>query len=123
MPERPGAKRFSFPKEERILKQEDFARVRKLGKRVSTKSFTLFFLPNGLDRRRLGLSVSARVGNAVVRNRLKRLLREFFRLNKAAFPPSADVLISVKSPNFIKGLKDVEDELGPALSKRPGTGA
>lgn len=66
--------------------------------------------------RRLGLIVGRHAGCAARRNRLKRLLREFFRLNKEAFPLSADIVISVKKENiFVKNYKDVEAELSAAL--------
>ncbi len=107
----------SFAKSERLLKPAEFVKARKLGTRFHTRSFTLFILPNGLGRRRLGLSVSARVGNSVRRNRIKRLLREFFRLNKNSFPDETDILISVKNAENVKGLREVKEELGPALGK------
>ena len=65
---------------------------------------------------RLGLSVSARTGNAVRRNRLKRLIREFFRLKRATLQPGLDILIVVKSGNRIRGLRDVEEELSFLLT-------
>jgi ribonuclease P protein component len=102
---------FSFPKGERILKPDDFSRVRKTGKRVSTRSLTVYMLPTEAGVRRLGLSVSSRVGNSVVRNRVKRLLREAFRLNKGSFPGSSDILVSVKSAAWIKDLNDCKQEL------------
>lgn len=102
---------LSFPKGERILKPGDFIRVRKTGKRVSTKSLTVYILRTGSGSRRLGLSVSSRVGNAVARNRIKRLLREAFRLNKESLPRSSDILVSVKSTEGIKDLNDCKREL------------
>lgn len=52
--------------------------------------------PNGLDHPRLGLTVSRKVGGAVVRNRIRRRLREAYRHNKDRFPPGYDVVIGVK---------------------------
>jgi len=66
--------------------------------------------------RRLGLIVGRHAGCAARRNRLKRLLREFFRLNKEAFPLSADIVISVRKENtFVENYKDVEAELSTAF--------
>ncbi|MCC6503511.1 MAG: ribonuclease P protein component [Deltaproteobacteria bacterium] len=109
------AEDLSFSKEDRLLKPEEFARVRKGGRRLVTRGFTLYILANGLGRTRLGLSVSAKTGNAVKRNRIKRLLREFFRLNTLLFPESADVLVTVKSHTHISGLSDLTGEIGGAL--------
>jgi ribonuclease P protein component len=115
------AKDLSFSKENRLLKPEEFAGVRKGGRRLSTRGFTLYILVNGLGRTRLGLSVSAKTGNAVKRNRVKRLLREFFRHNTALFPESTDVLVTVKSLAHIKGLDDLTQEIGGVLrSARSG---
>lgn len=104
-------KEFSFSKGERLLKPAEFTKVRKSGKRHTTRSFTFYILPNGLDKRRIGLSVSARAGGAVQRNRIKRLLREFFRLSKNSFPASSDILVTVKTAFDVKTYRDVEAEL------------
>lgn len=109
------AEDLSFTKEDRLLKPGEFARVRKAGKRLTTRGFTLYILANGLGRSRLGLSVSAKTGGAVKRNRVKRLLREFFRQNATLFPGSADILVSVRSLGHTGGLADLAEELGGAL--------
>lgn len=53
--------------------------------------------PNGLNRSRLGLAVGRRAGNAVMRNRLKRLVREAFRLSHAEIAPGLDIVVSVRA--------------------------
>lgn len=55
---------------------------------------TAFFRPNGLPRSRLGITTPARLGKAVLRNRVKRRLREFFRLNQAAIPGGWDIVVN-----------------------------
>lgn len=54
---------------------------------------TIFFLPNGLDRKRLGVTVSKKIGNAVVRNQAKRKIREIFRHMKNRIDPAMDVVV------------------------------
>ena len=55
--------------------------------------FTVFFLPNGLDRKRLGVIASKKTGNAVVRNLAKRKIREVFRQIKGHIEPAIDIVI------------------------------
>jgi len=110
-------KPYSFTKKERLLKKQDFIDAAKKGKKFYTKNFTIFIKPNKLGIRRLGLSVSRKVGRAVKRNRIKRLLREFFRLNKELFPPSSDVSMSVRQGCSPEGYRDVAEELTPFLLK------
>jgi ribonuclease P protein component len=86
----------SFGKDERIRKKRDYLTVYQQGVRSSSRHFTMIAHQNPLGRKRLGITVSKKVGNAVKRNRLKRLLREFFRLNKERFPPSRDIVITAR---------------------------
>ncbi len=102
-----------FTKKERLKKTCDFIRARKEGRRYSTRNFVIYVVPNNTGQRRFGLSVGAHVGGAVKRNRIKRLLREFFRLNKDLFPTSSDIVVSVKKGINIddKNYRDVRKEL------------
>src|SRR5690606_13824276 len=70
--------------------------------------------PNGLPHNRLGLSVSRRVGTAVRRNRIKRLLREAFRLNQHDWPTGLDLVVGVR-PHEPQGLEDYARMLGTAV--------
>ena len=82
-----------FPKQVRLRKSAEFERVYN-GKVYSADDVLVMqCLPNGLDHCRLGLSVSRKVGNAVVRNRWKRLIREAFRLNQSELQMSLDLVI------------------------------
>lgn len=108
----------TFGKDERLLRSEDFQNAKTKGKRRSTRSFTVWLAPNNLIKTRLGLAVSARCGGAPVRNRIKRLLREFFRLNKERIHASMDIFISVKSDQTIKAYSDVATELESVICKK-----
>lgn len=85
---------------QRLRSRADFNRPRTLGFSADCAGFLCRFLPPAeaarLPARRLGVIASRRVGNAVVRNRAKRLFREVFRKNQAALPPACDVIIIVR---------------------------
>ena len=66
---------------------------------------------NDKDAKRLGLVVGRKVGGAVARNRVKRLIREFFRLNKEKMPESSDLIVLAKENIEIKGYGEVFNEL------------
>jgi len=85
--------KFSFTKRERLLNRGDFVNLNRLGKRQHTTHFTVIYRRNDLGINRLGITASKKTGNAVKRNRVKRLVREFFRLNKYHFPQGYDLVI------------------------------
>jgi ribonuclease P protein component len=87
---------FSLTKAERILKRSDFNRLSKFGEKLQDRHFIVLFCPGQTNRARLGITVSRKVGNAVKRNRIKRLSREFFRLNRKLLGGNWDVNIIAK---------------------------
>ena len=88
---------FSLTKGERLLRPSQFRRLTEDGNRIDSDFFIIVYAANGLGRLRLGITVSKRVGRAVIRNRVKRLVREYFRQHKGIFSDSYDVNVIVKS--------------------------
>jgi len=89
-------KEYSYRKLERINKRSRFIAIYQQGVWSSSKNFTAIKCGNTLGVKRLGLTVTKKVGNAVKRNRIKRLIREFFRRNKSLFQAEQDVIIMAK---------------------------
>jgi ribonuclease P protein component len=82
-----------FRRSERLLTGSDFAAVFRRGRRFRSGRLEFIFLANNLDRSRLGLVISRKCGNAVLRNRFKRILRELFRLKKGKISRPVDIVI------------------------------
>ena len=86
---------------ERIRNKKDFSEIYKKGRRLKGQYFVLVFAPNGLNYSRLGVVVSKKVGQATVRNRVKRRFRELFRRNKALLPGNFD-LVLIARPEVVQ---------------------
>ena len=112
----PSSKRFRFPASRRLHGRREFARVYAGRVRTSAGPLVVHGRPNGLEHHRLGLSVSKRVGIAVVRNRIKRLVREAFRLNQRAWPGGYDIVVVVR-PHEPATLGQYEQMLLSALGR------
>lgn len=108
-------------KEEKLLKSIEFKSALSRGSGTSTEHFKVLICPNTLSRWRLGITASRKIGSAVKRNRVKRLLREFFRLHKLQLPLSTDILFIAKPGADKLDYKGLRDELTCILLKpRPG---
>jgi ribonuclease P protein component len=86
-----------FPPASRIRRPGEFKQIYAAGRRLGNEFFTANAQPNALPGARLGLSVAVRtMGSAVARNRVRRLIRESFRLNQSTVPP-LDIIIGVRA--------------------------
>ncbi len=79
-----------------IKKSYEFSKIYATNKKFFTRYFILYIIPNNLQTIRLGVVASKKTGNAIVRNRLKRLFREVVRLNESKFNNSYDLVIIAK---------------------------
>jgi ribonuclease P protein component len=108
-----------FRPQERIRSSADFQRVKKAGKRAKTPHFGLNFIPNGLEYHRLGLIVQKRYWPAVRRNRIKRVIREWFRLNKGRIPlPGKDIVVIARIGAEKLSLRDLISEFSAVFYKQ-----
>ncbi len=103
--------RLTFRKEERIRKRADFQRIFREGDKVQTPHFRVSICPNGLSHSRLGVTVGRKIGSAVQRNRIKRRIREFFRLNKDSLPGSSDLVVTAREGAVSLNFWQVSEEL------------
>lgn len=83
------------------LSDSDFKKIIYSGRKISNQFFAFFYLPNKFSYSRFGFSVPKRLGVAVQRNRMKRVLREIFRHNTSQIKGSIDGVLIVKF-NFLK---------------------
>ncbi|MBP3729964.1 MAG: ribonuclease P protein component [Mailhella sp.] len=113
---------LTWPKERRITRRAEYAACYSRGTRRHTKYFVVFTLPSSEGRNgRLGLAVTKKCGNAAARNRIKRVLRSFFRLHQLEMP-KMDIVVTPKK--FLKAdgfcLSMAENDLLPLLASLAG---
>jgi len=104
-----------FPKTLRLRKTWEFKRAWKVGCKLHTPHFILLRLETTGSFPRLGLTVSRKVGNSVQRNRLKRLIREYFRNNQHRFGQAVDYSIVAKKGAADLSVSQVFSELERAM--------
>lgn len=95
-------------KVERLTRRAQFLKTQRAGKRHSYGPFVIYAAKNHLGFNRIGLTTSRKVGNAVVRNRWRRLCREAFRRNKHALDQGFDLVVIVRAKQAPLSFDDVE---------------
>lgn len=112
----PATPLFTFPKEARILARREFLLLQQRGKKRHGQYFLVITAPGRTQRSRLGITTSRRFGKSVDRNRMKRLLREFFRERQHALVPAVDLVIIPKVGAHELSFLQVDAELERLLS-------
>ena len=96
---------------ESLKKNRDFVNVYGNGKSRANKYLVMYVINNGSEKNRIGISVSKKVGNSVVRHRMKRLIKESYRLNEDRFTSGHDMVIVVRTGAAGIGFRDMESAL------------
>lgn len=96
---------------ESLKKNVDFQRVYQNGTSHADRYLVMYVLENEEDRNRLGISVSKKVGNSVVRHRITRLIREVYRLNEERFCRGYDIVVIARNRAKGQGYHTIERSL------------
>jgi len=93
------------------MKNKDFQNIYKKGKSYANKYLIMYVIKNEKEENRLGISVSKKVGNSIVRHRITRLIRESYRLQESIFQSGYDIVIVARTNAKEKGYKEIESAL------------
>ena len=96
---------------ESLKKNHQFQFVYKNGKSYANKYLVMYVKENGTERNRIGISVSKKVGNSVVRHRVTRLVRESYRLHEAVFKSGLDIVVVARTSAASVGSEEIESAL------------
>ena len=96
---------------ESLKKNQDFQKVYRNGTSKGNRYLVMYVLKNQYMKNRLGISVSKKVGNSVVRHRLTRLIRESYRLNEAEFENSLDIVVVARPQAKDRTYQEIESAL------------
>ncbi|MGB4660239.1 MAG: ribonuclease P protein component [Mobilitalea sp.] len=96
---------------ESLKRNEDFRNVYNTGKSYANKYLIMYVKRNEQDINRLGISVSKKVGNSIVRHRITRLIRESYRLSEDSFLSGLDIVVVARASAKGKEFRDIESAL------------
>jgi len=105
-----------FPKSARLLKRAEFLKLSRSGAKFQSANFVVIRSANNGCESRLGITVSGKVGNSVVRNRIKRRVRELFRCRRAGLCPTVDILVIARKSAASLAGENMVNELQRVLA-------
>ena len=117
---------LTLPKTYLLRKKSEYTNVYRNGKRVHGENFSLILAPNNSDYNRLGISIHGQLKGAAKRNRIKRIIREFFRLNrhflqkkspKSNELPFMDIVITVRKGFYLENPAAVAEAVSRLLER------
>ncbi|MBI4446022.1 MAG: ribonuclease P protein component [Acidobacteria bacterium] len=109
--------RSRFFRQERLQNRRDFLEIYERGDRIHTPHFVLYVLENRLSHHRLGVTVSRKLGKPVRRNRIKRRLREIFRMQKDVLAVPCDLVVNAKRSAGTASFEELSTQFVHALQK------
>ncbi len=101
----------------KIKKNQEFRQVYSKGKSMANKLLIIYITNNNIDEVRVGFTVSKRVGNSVVRSRVKRLMKESFRLNINKVKKGYDIVFVARTTANNSSYKEIESAMLHLLRK------
>ncbi|MCX7918489.1 MAG: ribonuclease P protein component [bacterium] len=114
-------KRFKFTKQQRITTRAEYQAILQQGKKVSDNNFRIAVAFNSeIKKPKLGIIVSKKIGTAVERNRIKRRVREIFRLNQHNFVAGTKLIIIAKPECVTKKYQELERSILTLLARVNG---
>jgi ribonuclease P protein component len=93
------------------MKNKDFQTIYKKGRSYANKYLVMYVLKNKEEENRLGISVSKKVGNSVIRHRITRLIRESYRLQSKKFETGYDIVVIARTGAKEKNYSEIESAL------------
>lgn len=104
-------------KEEKVRKNSHFRYIYRKGKSISNELLVLYIIKNGKNINRVGISVSKKIGKSVVRNRVKRLIRECFRKNKDNIKKGYDFIFIARKKAAESNYYDIDESIKYLMKK------
>ena len=96
---------------ESLKKNKDFTTVYRRGVSKANRQLVMYIYHNNTDRNRIGISVSKKVGNSVVRHHLTRLIRESYRLNEEMFNSGLDIVVVAREASASANFDEIQKSL------------